>query len=65
MAIILKTTEYPPRTQLVGQDNFVLNEDQRLRIRILPDNVDLLDEKVPNNKEWHVIVTVAVEEIHV
>jgi len=63
MAIALVTTEYLPRTQLVGQDHFVLNGDQRMRIRILPDDVDVLDARVPNNKQWNVTITVAIEEV--
>lgn len=65
MAIVLKTTEYLARTQLVGQDSFVLNGDQRLRIKILPDDVDVLDARVPNNKQWNIVVTVAIEEVKV
>ena len=65
MALALVTTLHPARTQLVGQDAFVLNEDQRLRIKILPDDVELLNAPVPKNKEWHVTVTVAIEEIAV
>jgi len=34
-----------------------------MRIRILPDDVDVLDARVPNNKQWNVTITVAIEEV--
>jgi hypothetical protein len=65
MTIVLEETVYPSRTQLVGQDAFVLGGTQRLRIKILPDDVDILNVPVPNNKQWNVTVTVSIEEVSV
>lgn len=50
----------PATVWLHGQEHVSLVADQRFKIKV--DDVDLLNEKVPNNKTWTVTVTVNIDQ---
>lgn len=67
MAIDFSTTSIARHDKIVGDDEFTLAADEKLVVKIGPASamVDILNEKVPNNKSWAVTVFVEIIETSV
>ena len=67
MAVDLSTTNVYRHDKIVGDDTFTLAADEKLVVKIGPASamVDILNEKVPNNKSWEVTVFVEIIETSV
>ncbi len=60
MAVALVEQLFTIERILTGGDSFVVNTPHRLKITA--GDTEIMNEKVPNNKQWRVYLTVRIEE---
>ena len=62
MAITLGEQQLSISRVLSGKDYFVVAAGKTLKIETSPDGVTILDEVVPESKQWAVYIDVRIEE---
>lgn len=60
MAITLTETLLPINRILAGSDSFVVDSPHRLKI--MAGDTEIINEKVPDNKQWRVVLQIRIEE---
>lgn len=47
--------------RLIGNDSFPIHNPHRLRI--MAGDTEVLNKKVPDNKQWRVVISLAIDEM--
>jgi hypothetical protein len=61
--MIVLYPEIVKRTDLIGDDDFELNEGQKLKVETSPNGDEVLDAEVPAGKKWLVHIAVTISEV--
>ncbi len=59
MVVDLIEQLFPIERVLTGTDSFNLTDG---KFKILAGDMEILNQKVPNNKKWHILLDVRIEE---
>jgi len=56
----LTETQHLVERSLAGSDSFLVENSDRLKI--IAGDIEVYNEKVPNNKKWRVEITLKIQE---